>query len=82
VYLIDLEDEISKSKTPDAKTIDQFSLNIGKLRSVVTEAMAIGCVPAYDQRLCEEVSQSVIRILFTPQQIVARSFARKFISQT
>ncbi|CEL58345.1 Tubulin-specific chaperone C OS=Bos taurus GN=TBCC PE=2 SV=1 [Rhizoctonia solani AG-1 IB] len=50
----DLEDEISKSKTPDAKTIDQFSLNIGKLRSVVTEAVAIGCVPAYDQRLCEE----------------------------
>ncbi|CAE6438228.1 unnamed protein product [Rhizoctonia solani] len=52
----ELEDVLSKSKAPDAKTIDQCSLNIGKLRSAVTEAMVAGYLPAYDQRLCEEAT--------------------------
>ncbi|QRW19672.1 tubulin-specific chaperone C [Rhizoctonia solani] len=51
VFLIELEDALPKSNAPDAKTIDQFSSDIGKLRLKVTEAMASGRLPAYDQRL-------------------------------
>ncbi|KAG8763902.1 hypothetical protein FRC11_009424 [Ceratobasidium sp. 423] len=50
----ELEDALSQSKAPDAKVIDQLSLSITKLRSLVTEAVATGHLPAYDQRLCEE----------------------------
>ncbi|ELU43348.1 TBCC domain-containing protein [Rhizoctonia solani AG-1 IA] len=53
-FLIELEDALPKSNAPDAKTIDQFSSDIGKLRLKVTEAMASGRLPAYDQRICEE----------------------------
>ncbi|CAE6532081.1 unnamed protein product [Rhizoctonia solani] len=50
----ELEDALSQSKAPDTKVVDQLSLSITKLRSMVTEAMATGHLPAYDQRLCEE----------------------------
>ncbi|CAE6451396.1 unnamed protein product [Rhizoctonia solani] len=49
----ELEDGLS-SKTPDAKTIDQLSISVTKLRAMVTEVVATGHLPAYDQRLCEE----------------------------
>ncbi|KAJ1310775.1 hypothetical protein OPQ81_009296 [Rhizoctonia solani] len=48
------EDALSKTKAPDTKTIDHLSLSISKLRAMVTEAVASGHLPAYDQRLCEE----------------------------
>ncbi|CAE6430393.1 unnamed protein product [Rhizoctonia solani] len=50
----ELEDVLSQNKAPDTKTVNQLSVSITKLRAKVNEAVAVGHLPAYDQRLCEE----------------------------
>ncbi|KAG8742115.1 hypothetical protein FRC10_001985 [Ceratobasidium sp. 414] len=49
----ELEDGLS-TKTPSSKDVEQISLKVTKLRTSLTEAITIGILPTYDQRLCEQ----------------------------
>ncbi|KAG8721696.1 hypothetical protein FRC08_011105 [Ceratobasidium sp. 394] len=59
----ELEDGLS-TKTPSGKDIEQTSLKVTKLRASLTEAVTAGVLPAYDQRLCEQVRSRGILTLW------------------